>query len=322
MSAGRHAHGEEPTKKRTSFVWKEIASGANSPGPRSRHTLIYNQVAQASILFGGIVWQPRPTLRADTWQLKDEHWTELKIQGHPRARHRGAMAYDLNRSQGILFGGQNSRGDLLADTWALANGKWSEIDVQGDRPEGRCGHCLAYDESQKAIVLYGGVGANDRALGDTWLFDGSSWKAVSGDAPPKRRYAAFAYDLDLKGCILQGGSEDDHGQKTYGDTRLFRENVWKKGPASFETDPRDDHGMGYHRVAKQLVMLEGVNAARGILVRDNSGWHPADVVPLHPRHQCSPLAWDENLKGLVLHGGEAQHGGPQFDATRVLQLAG
>ena len=76
--------------------------------------------------------------------------------------------------------------------------------------------------------------------------------------------------------------------------------------------------MAYHKSAKRLVMLEGVHAARGILVRDSDGWHARETVPLHPRHQCSPLVWVEDQNGLVMHGGEVRHGGPQFDETRVL----
>jgi hypothetical protein len=44
-------------------------------------------------------------------------------------------------------------------------------------------------------------------------------------------------------------------------------------------------------------------------------------VPLHPRHQCAPLAWDDGLDGLVLHGGETGHAGHQYDSTLVLRLA-
>ncbi len=76
--------------------------------------------------------------------------------------------------------------------------------------------------------------------------------------------------------------------------------------------------MAYHRDAHSLVMLEGVAGARGVLALSPSGWRPAVTEPLHPRHRCSPLTWDDGLAGLVLHGGEARHGGPQFDRTLVL----
>ena len=67
-------------------------------------------------------------------------------------------------------------------------------------------------------------------------------------------------------------------------------------------------------------MLEGLGVVRGVLTGSFDGWIPASCAPLHPRHQCSPLAWDDRLDGLVLHGGETYHEGPQFDATLVLRL--
>jgi hypothetical protein len=230
------------------------------------------------------------------------------------------MTYDPIRRCTILFGGQASSGRFLKDTWTYAHGGWQKWRPGwwARRPSARCGHCLAFDETVGEVVLFGGIGWFDRPLGDTWLFDGNSWRPIGGRAPGARRYAAFAYDPELKGCVLHGGAEDDHGRRTFGDTWLFRERAWTRLGPSFDTDPRDDHGLAYHRSAKRLVMLEGIAGARGILVRDTSEWRRADTNPMHPRHQCSPLTWDEGLGGLVLHGGEERHGGPQFGATLVL----
>ena len=57
-----------------------------------------------------------------------------------------------------------------------------------------------------------------------------------------------------------------------------------------------------------------------MLVREATGWKPVDVNPIHPRHQCSPLAWDETLGGILLHGGETRQGGQQFDRTLLLRM--
>jgi hypothetical protein len=179
---------------------------------------------------------------------------------------------------------------------------------------------MAFDERAGVAVLFGGIKPGGTPLGDTWLFDGTSWEEEGGTGPPARRYAAFAYDPGLRGCVLHGGAEDDRGRRTFGDAWLFRDGIWKRLGTSFETDPRDDHGLGYHRRAERLVMLEGVAGARGVLVREATGWRAVEASPLHPRHQCSPLAWDDQLGGLLLHGGEARHGGPQSDLTLLLRM--
>jgi hypothetical protein len=305
------------------FAWEVVTSAEDGPGPRSRHCLVYDCDTQATILFGGILWEKGGILRADTWELREGQWSPIECPQGPAARHRGAMAYDSVHRNSVLFGGQDTGGNFLKDTWTYAEGHWQKWrgGWWAPRPLARCGHCLAFDETTARVVLFGGIGRFDRSLGDTWLFDGNSWQPLAGPAPPARRYAAFAYDPLLRGCVLHGGAEDDHGHRTFGDTWLFTENAWKWLGPNFDTDPRDDHGMAYHRTARRLVMLEGVAGARGILVQEANGWRPVNVQALHPRHQCSPLAWDESVGGLVLHGGETHHGGSQFSATLALKVA-
>jgi len=76
----------------------------------------------------------------------------------------------------------------------------------------------------------------------------------------------------------------------------------------------DGWGLGEELLAR----LRGIE----LLARAANGWLPADCNPPTPRHQCSPLTWDDSLGGLVMHGGETGHGGSQFHATRVLRFAG
>jgi hypothetical protein len=300
--------------------WEMIASGKDGRGVRSRHGLVYDRSSKAVVLFGGIVWTPEPELQADTWELHGRKWSRIRTSDAPPARHRGAMVYLDNPGQTLLFGGQGESGDLLGDTWTYAGRRWRRVRPGVVAPPPRCGHCMAFDEQAGVAILFGGVGVNLNSLSDTWLFDGGSWKEVRGSGPPARRYAAMAYDPGMKGCLLHGGSADEGGRRSFGDAWLFQDNTWKRMAMEFDTDDRDDHGFGYHRNSKRMVMLEGVAAKRGILVRDVKGWHAVEANPLHPRHQCSPLAWDADLGGLLLHGGEAQHQGPQFDATLLLRM--
>jgi hypothetical protein len=235
------------------------------------------------------------------------------------------MVYDGRRAQCVLFGGQGQKGralPLLADTWIYAKRQWRQVAGQtGPQPTARCGHCLAFDEQEGVVVLFGGVGGNDQSLGDTWVFDGSSWNPVAGPAPPARRYAAFAYAPDLKGCVLNGGSDDESGRRGFKDTWLFQGRSWTCMAASFDTAINDDHGLAYHRVAKRLILAGGLHGPQGVLVREADGWQLAPAQPLPPRYQCSPLVWDAGLEGVLFHGGEAHHGGAQFATTWLLQLS-
>ncbi|WP_422929332.1 Kelch repeat-containing protein [Singulisphaera sp. PoT] len=261
-------------------------------------------------------------MQSDTWELKDGRWSPVDCIERPPARHRGAMVFDEERGVTVLFGGQSQFMWMLGDTWTFANGSWQRLRLSWwRRPGPRCGHAMAFDKTTRQVVLFGGIGTWKGTLGDTWTFDGSCWTRIRGEHPPARRYASFAYDPRLQGCILHGGAVDDRGAQKFGDTWLFRDGNWEPFPETFDTDTRDDHGLAFHRSAKTMVMLEGIGAPRGLLVASPSGWERARCAPLHPQHQCSPLAWDDSLNGLVLHGGERYHAGPQFDATMVLRIA-
>jgi hypothetical protein len=299
--------------------WQTIASGDAGPGLRSRHVMAYDRHARVAILFGGIIWKPMK-LPSDTWELHGRSWKRINTTEAPPARHRGAMVYLDGHERSLLFGGQAAKGAFLGDTWTYSDQRWRRVPLGATTPSPRCEHCLSLDEHTGMAVLFGGISPKDEPLGDTWLFDGASWKKVDGMGPPPRRYAAFAYDPGLMGCVLHGGAEDDHGRRMFGDAWLYQDGAWKQLGNEFDTEPRDDHGLGYHRGAKCLVMLEGLARARGIRTRHATGWHNVQADPLHPSHQCSPLVWDEELGGLLLHGGEARHGGPQFDRTLLLHM--
>ncbi len=302
------------------FTWQTVASGQGGPGPRSRHCLVHDRAARVTVLFAGIIWTGDGVFPADTWELRDRNWLQVDTFSSPPPRHRGAMVFDSRRGCSVLFGGQGADHAFLNDTWTYASRGWSRRKWWWKpSPSPRCGHSMAFDEERGETVLFGGIDPRDNPLGDTWVFNGS-WRQVMAPGPPPRRYAAFAYTPGLKGCLLHGGSVDDAGQKGYGNAWLFREGTWTRLPEGFATDVRDDHGLGFHHKAGTLVMLEGVGGARGLLTLSADGWQPAEVSPLHPRHQCSPLVWDDALDGLVRHGGEAHHRGPQFDATCVLRL--
>jgi hypothetical protein len=307
------------------LVWKAIARGNEGPGLRSRHELAYHRDVRTTVLFGGMVWKGDGSLLSDTWELRDGNWSRVDVQNPPPARHRGAMVYDGRRGECVLFGGQ-AKGwigwPFLGDTWTYSEGHWRQWRAWfGSRPSPRCGHALAFDEEEGVTVLFGGIDPRDQPLGDTWVFDGSSWRQIRGSGPARRRYAAFAYDPDLKGCVLNGGSEDDAGRRSYGDTWLFRERSWTRLENGFDTAVHDDHGLAYHRAARKLVMFGGLGGMHGVLVREARGWRPVEAQVLPPRFQCSPLTWDDGLGGVVYHGGEVQHGGPQFDTTWVLRLS-
>ena len=63
-------------------------------------------------------------------------------------------------------------------------------------PPGRMAHSLTYNPTQAAVVLVGGVAADENLLGDTWLYSASSgWIADEG-LLPARAYHRTVYTDD------------------------------------------------------------------------------------------------------------------------------
>ncbi len=297
------------------FTWHTL--DVHGPGSRSRHCLWYDSDRRATILFGGLVWHSPDDAEfpSGTWELRDGRWRPIDFYAAPPPRHRAAAAFDGRAGCAVLFGGQAQSNRFLGDTWLHKEGIWQRRRFwRGPSP--RCGHAMAYDEATGQVVLFGGIRPGSRPLGDTWLFDGS-WRRSPSFGPSPRRYAAFTYDPDLKGCVLHGGAEDDAGDVMYGDAWLFRAGDWERLQPSLSTSPRDDHALAYHRAAKRLVMVGGLRADC-LLVRAEDHWERFDASL--PRQQCAPVTYDEQLGGLLLYGGETGHGGAQYDSTMVLRL--
>ena len=81
---------------------------------------------------------------------------------------------------------------LMNDTWIYAGQEWKRWgNLFQARPSPRCGHAFAFDEHAGVIVLFGGVRRGDKPLGDTWVFDGRSWKAC-GCRPCRGAMRAWA----------------------------------------------------------------------------------------------------------------------------------
>ena len=87
------------------------------------------------------------------------------------------------------------------------------------------------------VVLFGGYNGST-PLGDTWTFDGTSWKAVTGNGPPARYEHAMAA---LGNTVVIFGGIDTSGGNL-GDTWVFDGASWSpvsgSGPGG-----RDDAAM-------------------------------------------------------------------------------
>lgn len=133
---------------------------------------------------------------------------QLPAQETPPARAFSASAYDTDRRVLVVFGGVSGESNnpaVLAETWEFDGRAWRRVSSPQSPPP-RYLHAMAYDASQRRVVLFGGL--NDvrqpEPLGDTWLWDGRTWTR-GPDGPPARMGHSLTFDPARPRAVLSGG---------------------------------------------------------------------------------------------------------------------
>jgi hypothetical protein len=150
--------------------WKR-ASGSGPPA-RSGAAMAYDSKRGITVLYGGFT--PGGAY-GDLWEWDGESWKEIKFSGPaPSPRAWPAMAYDCDRKQMVLFGGEDKDAKFFTDTWTYGKKGWKKMEGAG--PAVRIQFAMDYDRKRKRTVLFGGFTDPSRYLNDTWEFDGRTWR--------------------------------------------------------------------------------------------------------------------------------------------------
>ena len=177
--------------------WVEIRVMTNPP-PRSNHAMAYDAKLDAIILVGGL-GGPNQHLN-DTWKLDNRSWSQVVGLGPGSGFDGGDMAYDAIHQVVILLGADPTE---KLDTW-IFDTKWTKgATGPSGLPAGNM--ALGPDPLTGTVVMFGGDRSSG-VVGDTWVWDGSTWsRAGSGGAPSPRARAAMAFDAETSKTILVGG---------------------------------------------------------------------------------------------------------------------
>ena len=130
-------------------------------------------------------------------------------------------------------------------------------------PSPRRKHAMAYDSARGRAVLFGGQVVEDDgglgpALGDTWEWDGSSWRQIltaPESTPAARIDHAMAYDSARGRVVLFGGSSTGRER----DTWEWDGTTWSRIdiPEARAPTPRAEHQMAYDARRRQIVVFGG-----------------------------------------------------------------
>ncbi len=247
-------------------AWSELAS--TGPQERFRHSMVTDWSRQRVVMFGGAV--DTSNSLGDTWAFDRGSWTRIAVSG-PKQRKSHAMAYDEARDRIVLFGGMipTSFGTTILsdDTWEFDGSSWTR-QYPVTVPSARSKHAMAYDRARGEVVMFGGLGSNATLLGDTWLWDGSDWRAASGGPLPRSDFA-LAYDSARQRTVLFGGSTTT---AIFGDTWDWDGASWLRRAPRISCSPRSRVTLVEHRDRSQLLLIGGTDRLGRLM--DTWLYHP------------------------------------------------
>ncbi len=201
-------------------VWTH-AGTTHWPPAQTRHSLIYDSDRDVTWMYGAGA--------AEVWEYSLAAGTWLSFNaGGPTGRLGAAAAYEQPQGRIILFGGQSKNSETLGavqgDTWAWNTQArtWSNV-TPGTSPPARLDHALAHSAAANHIVMFGGRNASGTALGDTWVWNGTTWTSVPAAGPSARFGHAMAYDAVRGVVVLFGG---DNGSQRFNDVWEWNGSAW------------------------------------------------------------------------------------------------
>jgi hypothetical protein len=247
-------------------AWKLVL--ATGPG-RGGRGLAFDTQRNAIFSFGGYaINQALPELM----RLNASSWETLGSLAE-RPTVDGGFVYDAQRNRFVIYGGSPGDGQVYSDTWEVNGTTWNRLNVSGPNP--RQAFAMVYDSKRARTVLFGGMGPAQGGnigtmFGDTWEFDGSTWRQVATTGPSPRIAMGYAYDSN-RGLLLAFGGLAPTG--FLGDTWSYDGSQWRKvsdfGPAA-----RMMGFMAYDKRRDRVVLFGGRNGP-GADLNDTWEWDGA-----------------------------------------------
>lgn len=254
----------------------DSATWQSYPAPAGFLGVLHPSVASdpvdgALVLFGGCPQTLCTVGTNATWTESNGVWTGLHLSPSPPPREEAQMAWDPADRYILLFGGTGCRDPPvcdrtgpLNDTWAFKDGTWNPVIPSGPAPPPTDQGGLAYDPSDRLMVLFGGYGCSSGC--DTWTYSGGTWTQPNLTSQPPARYGeGFAEDDSDHGALLFGGVATSGSYLA--DTWLYSGGSWHTVPTASAPALREDPTMAWDPSLGAVVLFGGdylMSASLGI----------------------------------------------------------
>jgi hypothetical protein len=240
--------------------WTESIPVGTTPGPRTRHALVYDPTRGKVVLIGG---------EGACFGWDGQTWEEIVIYcnaGCPSPQLGIALAYHAGWGRIVSFSSSGASFQIDGNAWR------GLPDSGGVQPGARRGASLAYDPIRDVIWLFGGRNSNDTYPNDVWRLDDTGWhqhrmeEVPGATAPWGRRFGSLHWHPALSRLILFGGWSTDWGigqlatpldlsQWLWDGTTWDNQDAWSSTAAA-----RYRHAAVYAAKDNKLVQFGGMNA--------------------------------------------------------------
>jgi hypothetical protein len=329
--------------------WTQATPGSPSPSARSGHAMVFDAARQKVIVFGGLdatgnflndMWQ---------WDLATQSWSLVPpaTSSVPRPRANFALAYDVNRSKIVLYGGNvpvdtNNNVGIVGDTWEFdsATLTWTQIPASTLFYVGLWGAQAAYDPNLRQVILFGGQpywGIPEN--GNTYAWSGTGWTVVAstpapsysynngyvctsdwGPGPDGRVRHMMATDTKRSRVVLFGGHTSSCSNVTLGDTWEWDGTSWTQVAISRHAPAaRAGSGFAYDSALGLSLLFGGWSDSSGFF-GDTWEWDGTNWTPQQPNTsptiRWTNMAYDAVNPNVVMFGGDATSGPSLYSGYR------
>ncbi|MEM7675806.1 MAG: kelch repeat-containing protein [Myxococcota bacterium] len=278
--------------------------------------MAYDSAKNVTVLHGGVSGN---RVFNETWEWNGSFWTQITTTNQPPRLWGHQMVYDSHRKVIVLFGGADTSGEFTNQTWEY-DGTWRQINAECSPAQcsvtDNAFFGMTYDPINRQVVRFGGR-SSDGSNQLTWIYDGATWTKLSAAGSPVARVGNAMTYSRRQGRVVMHGGFDASTLVILNDTWLWDGSVsrWEEARVPNPPRPRYDHGMGYHEVTGETIVIgsntEDPEAADDAFAYDGTRWLPISESssPLGRKEASMSRAPDGNI---LLFGGEA----PNTDILR------
>jgi N-acetylneuraminic acid mutarotase len=187
-------------------------------------------------------------------------------------------------------------------------------------PSPRKGIAMVYDLARKVVVVVGGTDWK-MVSGETWEFDGVSWKFRSDvNRIPERSGASVAYDKDRQVTVLFGGNGLGNS-KFFNDTWEYDGTKWVKQNPSISPPSRNGAAMAYDPQGQRLLLFGGFGRVGDPPFFDdtweykNGEWRQLAPSQHPSAREATQMVYDSARDRMVLFGGGQNAGSVVYNET-------